>query len=130
MFERPDKPARKRACRQDCPPHIVRNFLRAIFGVKELPVGDRIAAIQEAWKLLRDAPAERLKEAGDLTATFAAAAEAARRVLGLEMHPEQLAGALAIADGKLAEMQTGEGKTLAAVPAGAWLARAGAASMC
>src|SRR5450631_1555703 len=100
-------------------------FLRSLFAVKEPHIEDRIAPIQEAWNLLHDAPPERLKQPGDLTTTFAAAAEAARRVLGLEMHPVQLAGALALADGKLAEMQTGEGKTLAAVPAVAWLARQG-----
>ena len=35
----------------------------------------------------------------------------------------QLQGTLALAEGRIAEMQTGEGKTLAAVPAAAWLAR-------
>jgi preprotein translocase subunit SecA len=36
-----------------------------------------------------------------------------------------LQGALALARGRIAEMQTGEGKTLACTPAVAWLARAG-----
>ena len=39
------------------------------------------------------------------------------------MYDVQLRGALALARGSIAEMQTGEGKTLAAVPAVAWLAR-------
>ncbi len=98
-------------------------FLRSLFADKESLAEDRIAPIHETWNLLRDSAEERLREPGDLTATFAATAEAARRVLGLEMHAEQLAGALALADGKIAEMQTGEGKTLAAVPAIVWLAR-------
>jgi Preprotein translocase subunit SecA (ATPase, RNA helicase) len=38
-------------------------------------------------------------------------------VLGLRMFDEQLLGALALHNGNIAEMQTGEGKTLAAVPA-------------
>jgi len=54
---------------------------------------------------------------------MAAAAAAASRVLGQEMFDVQLRGALALARGSIAEMQTGEGKTLAAVPAVAWLAR-------
>ena len=54
---------------------------------------------------------------------MAAAAVAASRVLGQEMFDVQLRGALALARGSIAEMQTGEGKTLAAVPAIAWLAR-------
>ncbi len=40
------------------------------------------------------------------------------------MFDVQLLGALALADGCIAEMQTGEGKTLAAVPAVIWLAKA------
>jgi hypothetical protein len=39
------------------------------------------------------------------------------RVLGQEMFDVQLRGALALARGSIAEMQTGEGKTLTAVPA-------------
>ena len=55
---------------------------------------------------------------------IAAAATAAARLLGLEMFDVQLQGALALTDGKIAEMQTGEGKTLAAVPAVICYARA------
>jgi preprotein translocase subunit SecA len=48
---------------------------------------------------------------------MALAAEISERTLGLRLFDVQLIGALALADGKIAEMQTGEGKTLAAVPA-------------
>ena len=48
---------------------------------------------------------------------FAKAAVASERVLGLRPHDEQILGAIAMADGAIAEMQTGEGKTLAAVMA-------------
>ena len=61
--------------------------------------------------------------AGELTEVIAATAVAAFRVLSLDMFDVQLQGALAMAEGRIAEMQTGEGKTLAAVPAAAWLAR-------
>src|SRR6266404_2900921 len=54
-----------------------------------------------------------------LTAVIAA------RVLGLDMFDVQLQGALSLADGRIAEMQTGEGKTLAAVPAIVWYAKSG-----
>jgi preprotein translocase subunit SecA len=54
---------------------------------------------------------------------MAAATVAASRILGQDMYDVQLRGALALARGSIAEMQTGEGKTLAAVPAIAWLAR-------
>ena len=49
----------------------------------------------------------------------------AARVLGLEMFDVQLRGALALTRGRIAEMQTGEGKTLACTPAVAWYAREG-----
>ena len=54
---------------------------------------------------------------------------AAARVLGQQMFDVQLRGAWALATGKIAEMQTGEGKTLAAVPAVLWYARSGRACM-
>jgi preprotein translocase subunit SecA len=57
---------------------------------------------------------------------MAAAAVAASRFLGLQMFDEQLRGALALTEGRIAEMQTGEGKTLAAVPAVICYAKAGA----
>jgi preprotein translocase subunit SecA len=68
---------------------------------------------------LRDVAAR----ASGLPELMAAAAAAAARVLGQEMYDVQLRGALALARGGIAQMQTGEGKTLAAVPAVAWLAR-------
>jgi preprotein translocase subunit SecA len=72
---------------------------------------------------------EELKAAGRRATTLvevvAVTAVVAARVLGLEMFDVQLQGVLAMARGKIAEMQTGEGKTLAAVPAVIWYARAG-----
>jgi preprotein translocase subunit SecA len=67
----------------------------------------------------------RFRETADLREAIAAVAAAASRVLGLEMFDVQLRGALALARGAIAEMQTGEGKTLAATPAVAWFARSG-----
>ena len=46
---------------------------------------------------------------------FALAAEACRRKLGLQPFDEQLIAGIAMHQGKLAQLQTGEGKTLAAV---------------
>jgi preprotein translocase subunit SecA len=55
-----------------------------------------------------------------LEAAFPAVVEAARRALGMTAYREQILGALALVHGYLAEMATGEGKTLtialAAVP--------------
>ncbi len=62
---------------------------------------------------------------GDVVETFALTAVIAERVLGLQMFDVQLLGALAMQDGQIVEMQTGEGKTLAAVPAVIWYARMG-----
>ncbi|MGD0295717.1 MAG: accessory Sec system translocase SecA2 [Bryobacteraceae bacterium] len=70
---------------------------------------------------------DELKTAGrcatSLVEIVAVTAVVAARVLGLEMFDVQLQGALAMANGRIAEMQTGEGKTLAAVPAVIWYAR-------
>jgi preprotein translocase subunit SecA len=51
---------------------------------------------------------------GDLPLCFALAAAACRRTLGLEPYEEQLIAAAAMCEGRVAQLQTGEGKTLAA----------------
>lgn len=51
---------------------------------------------------------------GILPEAFAVVREAARRTLGMEHFKVQLVGGMALHDGKIAEMKTGEGKTLVA----------------
>jgi preprotein translocase subunit SecA len=63
------------------------------------------------------------RKAASIAEVFALTAIVAERILGLQMFDVQLQGALALAAGRIAEMQTGEGKTLAAVPAVVWYAR-------
>ena len=69
-----------------------------------------------------------LKNAGrgaaSLVEVVAATAVVVTRVLGLDMFDVQIRAALALAEGHVVEMATGEGKTLAAVPAIVWYARA------
>ena len=92
-------------------------FRRLFSWGRGLPKLDpRLAQIHQAWN------SQAKPDPDNLIQTIAATASAAERLLGLRMHDAQLAGALALADGRIAEMQTGEGKTLAAVPAVAWLA--------
>ncbi len=69
--------------------------------------------------------AKALRDDPDVTETFALTAVIAERVLGLRMFDLQFIGALALQRGHIAEMQTGEGKTLAAVPAVVWYALQG-----
>jgi len=62
----------------------------------------------------------------DINAAFAVIREAAKRTLSLDPYREQVAAALVMWDGCIAEMATGEGKTLAAtLPAtlGGWRGR-------
>ena len=60
---------------------------------------------------------KRYEEDEDLTAlmpeAYAVVREAAKRVLGLRPYRVQLTGAIALHEGNIAEMKTGEGKTLA-----------------
>ena len=65
------------------------------------------------------------KYSKDLFETTAVVVIVIARVLGITMFDVQLQGAVAMAHGKIAEMQTGEGKTLAAVPAVACSCQAG-----
>ena len=56
---------------------------------------------------------------------FALALEAARRATGLDAHDVQIVAGLAMADGRIAELPTGEGKTLAAVFSASYFALLG-----
>ena len=51
-----------------------------------------------------------------LPEAFAVVREASRRVLGMRHFDVQLIGGMVLNDGKIAEMRTGEGKTLTATP--------------
>ena len=104
------------------------NLLRRWFHGPE-PVESRIPLINhrraELGKLSEEELRATARRATDLLDVLAVTAVVAARVLGLDMFDVQLQGALALADGRIAEMQTGEGKTLAAVPAIVWYAKAG-----
>ena len=116
----------------------MRDFLRNLFVRNGSPSHRRDVAAYRRY-VIEEVNAQRRKlrrmtesalqvyalEARELLETVAVAAVAAERLLGLEMFDEQLHGSLALADGRIAEMQTGEGKTLAAVPAIALYAKTG-----
>lgn len=87
---------------------------------------DEILIIQEGYSDLKDEElrnktvefAKRLRDgetADDLLVeAFAVVREAAKRTLGMEHYPVQILGAIVLHKGQLAEMKTGEGKTLTA----------------
>ena len=92
-----------------------------------MPTVDKILSMEEEYRNLSE---EELKaktawfksrlEAGEtlddiLPEAFAAIREAADRVLGLRAFPVQLIGGIVLHQGRIAEMKTGEGKTLTAV---------------
>ena len=91
------------------------------------PLVDKILGLEAEYKNLSE---EALKaktgefkkrlEAGEtlddlLPEAFAAVREAADRVLGMRPYPVQLIGGIVLHQGRIAEMKTGEGKTLVAV---------------
>ncbi|MFN7925124.1 MAG: hypothetical protein U0Q16_33815 [Bryobacteraceae bacterium] len=76
---------------------------------------------REAWRLYEPG-LEAVKQRKHLLADIA---DAAGRVCGFEPRDEQILAALALLDGKLVEMQTGEGKTLAGAMAAAHCALRG-----
>ena len=89
-----------------------------------------VALIQDAAEDLRSAAVEDLRASAEqlrarlradtnsrerlIVPAFALVVEAIRRTVGLELFDVQLLAGLALARGAVAEMQTGEGKTLAA----------------
>ncbi|MGD0098221.1 MAG: hypothetical protein ABSB60_17175 [Terracidiphilus sp.] len=111
--------------------YIVRHFLQSLFAPQGSAGRFRkvIGTINARRRELRQQSSGELKAIGKcaetLTETVAVTAVAAERLLGLDMFDVQLQGSLALCDGMIAEMQTGEGKTLAAVPPIVWYAKAG-----
>jgi len=108
-------------------PQIVKN----LFGTrnsrllkKYRPLVDKINGLEEKYRSFKDidfsAETERLKNLCQssnnldnlLPEAFAIVREASRRSLGLRHFDEQLLGGIALHEGKIAEMKTGEGKTL------------------
>ncbi len=101
----------------------IAHSLRSMFDRDRATVG-RIRAMREDFARLNDNELRAAVSAdADLPCWIALAATAASRVLQQQMYDVQIRGALALARGAVAEMQTGEGKTLAAVPAISWFAR-------
>ena len=108
-------------------------FLKAIFGnysKKELkrvkPIMNSVLALEDKYKAMTDAELknqtnvlkERLAkgETTDdiLSDAFAVCREASDRVLGMKHYPVQIIGGIVLHQGRIAEMRTGEGKTLVA----------------
>jgi preprotein translocase subunit SecA len=103
----------------------VRNLLQSILAPSRrdnLEI-QRINAKRAELARLSDNELRTAAQTKELLGLLAATAVIASRVLGQDMFDVQLQGALALTRGSVAEMQTGEGKTLAAVPAIAWYAR-------
>jgi preprotein translocase subunit SecA len=87
---------------------------------------ESVSQLRSKYELENDQELRRIARAvTSVEEILAATATIASRVLGMEMFDVQLQGALALTDGVVLEMQTGEGKTLAAVPAAVWFARSG-----
>ena len=90
------------------------------------PIVDKITALEDEYKQLTDAelqaktPEFKARLANGetlddiLPEAFAAVREAADRVLGMRPYPVQLVGGIVLHQGRIAEMKTGEGKTLVA----------------
>ena len=91
---------------------------------KIYPIRDKVLALDEAYQKLTDAELKenttKLKarlangETLDdiLPEAFATCREAAWRVLGKKHYPVQIVGGIVLHQGRIAEMRTGEGKTL------------------
>ena len=91
------------------------------------PLMEKVLALEETYKDLSDQELkgktaqfkERLAQGETLDdllpEAFATAREAADRVLGMRPYPVQILGGIILHQGRIAEMKTGEGKTLVAV---------------
>jgi preprotein translocase subunit SecA len=82
-------------------------------------------ALREAADALRSPLLDRRFDRSLVARAFALVRETATRRLGMRHYPVQVMGGLALLDGRLVEMQTGEGKTITAALASATAALAG-----
>ena len=90
------------------------------------PIADKVEALEAEYQALTDAQLqaktpefkERLAKGETLDdilpEAFAACREAAWRVLGMKHYRVQIVGGIVLHQGRIAEMRTGEGKTLVA----------------
>ena len=96
----------------------LRHHLPALAAIERL--GPELEALSDDGLRAR-LEATRTGHRGSRIPAFALIREAASRTLGLRPYDEQLLAALALHDGAMVQLETGEGKTLAAVlPAALW----------
>lgn len=88
-----------------------------LLGDRELAARLKTACLQMRYKGFQDSI---------LAEAFAVIREASQRTIGLRHHDEQLIGGWAMLQGRIAEMETGEGKTLVATLAACTAAASGA----
>ena len=91
------------------------------------PIADKVLALEDTYSALsEEALKAKTQEFKDrfaqgeslddlLPEAFAAVREAAWRVLGMKPYPVQVIGGIVLHQGRIAEMKTGEGKTLVAI---------------
>ncbi|MEA3418857.1 MAG: preprotein translocase subunit SecA [Campylobacterota bacterium] len=97
---------------------IVKKYLKHAKQINKLePTYEKMSdeELQEAFAKLRQEINEEKRTLDDtLNESFAITREASKRVLGLRHYDVQMVGGMVLHDGNIAEMKTGEGKTLAA----------------
>ena len=97
---------------------IVKNYLKKVQNINALestyePMDDE--ALKAAFQTLRASVQSGEKTLQDvLYDSFAITREASKRTLGLRHYDVQMVGGMVLNDGNIAEMKTGEGKTLVA----------------
>ena len=90
------------------------NELMNSLRLEDRPAYDRLKAVQDAHKKEQRKDEQRVLDEL-IPEAFAAVWEASRRTIGLRPYDVQLIGGIILHEGKIAEMKTGEGKTLVAV---------------
>ncbi|MDM5270999.1 preprotein translocase subunit SecA [Sulfurovum sp. zt1-1] len=97
---------------------IVKNYLKKVKQINELEAAYEQLdddALKEAFNTLKASVQSGEKSLDDvLHISFAITREAAKRVLGMRHYDVQMVGGMVLNDGNIAEMKTGEGKTLVA----------------
>src|SRR3990167_839280 len=113
---------------------FIRTFIKSIFGSRNERIMKRLSKVvvkinqlEESFKQLSDEALQtktqefrdRLARGGEsldalLPEAFATVREAAKRTLGMRHFDVQLIGGMVLHEGNIAEMRTGEGKTLVA----------------
>jgi len=118
MFKSTIQLALKRALKLQRKSNVPRAYRSQVEDINYLETSFKLSSdleLQEKTIILKQRLLKGEPKSSLISESFALVREASRRILGFRHYDVQLVGGLVLNEGKIAEMKTGEGKTLVAL---------------